>query len=146
MLPLVAKIRDVIKTADKVVKPDIAYKLTLMNPSAPSMIALPKIHKANIPMRPIINYKTAPSYKLSKYLKTILKDTIDLENKHTIDNTMHLVNRLDDVEITENTRLVSFDIKDLYPSIPVTDTINIIHRTLLKKSKDNEFSKQLISN
>ena len=38
-----------------------------------------------------------------------------------------------DIPITENTRLVSFDIKDLYTSIPIKDTINILHNKLTKE-------------
>lgn len=137
------KIKEIIRRATRIIKPDISHTLTMMNPSAPSMIALPKIHKPNTPMRPIINYKSAPSYKLSKYIKTVLKDTLDLEYKHTITNTTELINKLENVKITENTKLVSFDVKDLYPSIPVTDTLNIVHKTLVNKTKNTELAIQL---
>lgn len=136
-------IKEAVKRATKIIGPDMTQSLTLMNPSAPSMIALPKIHKENIPMRPIINYKSAPSYKLSKYLRTILKDKLDLTHKHTIANTEELIEKMKTVRITENSRLVSFDIKDLYPSIPIAETVKIMHRTLIEKTRDVELTTQL---
>ena len=38
-----------------------------IRPSAPTLQALPKIHKEDIPIRPIINYRNTPAHKLAKY-------------------------------------------------------------------------------
>ena len=53
---------------------DIAYGLTKNNPSPPVMKALPKIHKQNIPIRPVINCINSPNYKVSKLITKILKE------------------------------------------------------------------------
>ena len=42
----------------------VAYGLTNNNPSPPVMKALPKIHKQNIPIRPVINCINSPNYKV----------------------------------------------------------------------------------
>ena len=35
-----------------------------INPKAPAFRGLPKLHKPNIPIRPLINHTTAPSYNV----------------------------------------------------------------------------------
>ena len=42
-------------------------------PQPPKLYGLPKLHKSNIPMRPIVSFCGSPTYELSKYLTTILK-------------------------------------------------------------------------
>lgn len=71
------KIKQVIKKANRIIDPKETYALTLINPYAPPMIAMPKIHKPGTPKRPKINQKSEPSYKLSKHPKTILNINID---------------------------------------------------------------------
>lgn len=34
---------------------------------------LPKLHKPNVPLRPIIDFSRSPLYKLSRYLSALLK-------------------------------------------------------------------------
>jgi hypothetical protein len=43
-----------------------------MNPKAPSLKAATKLHKSNIRIRPIINWKNAPAYELAKQLTKTL--------------------------------------------------------------------------
>ncbi|XP_036317568.1 uncharacterized protein LOC118732541, partial [Rhagoletis pomonella] len=124
-----------IKKSTTIIKDNLPYRLTLMNPSVPPLIALPKTHKPGTPMRPIINYKSAPGYRLSKHLKTLLKDSLDLRNKYTITNTTELIEKMKSLKINENTKFVSFDIKDLYPSIPTIETIKTVQEILMGKMK-----------
>ncbi|XP_036347364.1 uncharacterized protein LOC118756725, partial [Rhagoletis pomonella] len=138
-----ATIKETIKKATKIIKPNQIHTLTIMNPSAPPMNALPKIHKLGTPMRPIINHRSAPSYKLSKHLKTILKDNLRLPNKYTISNTTELIEKIKDSAITMDTKLVSFDIKDLYPSIPITETIDIVFKILIEKTGNREIAVEI---
>ena len=39
-----------------------------MNPAAPTIRGMIKIHKADAPIRPVINWRNAPAYKLAKML------------------------------------------------------------------------------
>ncbi|XP_036317494.1 uncharacterized protein LOC118732468, partial [Rhagoletis pomonella] len=130
-----AAVKNTIKKSTTIIKDNLPYRLTLMNPSVPPLIALPKTHKPGTPMRPIINYKSAPGYRLSKHLKTVLKDSLDLRNKYTITNTTELIEKMKSLKINENTKFVSFDIKDLYPSIPTIETIKTVQEILMGKMK-----------
>ena len=63
------EIRQVIKQADLVIDKSNNYCFLNLNPSSPKLRASTKIHKMNYPIRPIVNYKTAPAYKLKKKIK-----------------------------------------------------------------------------
>lgn len=39
----------------------------------PSFYGLPKIHKTDIPLTPVVDYINSPTYNLSRYLAKILK-------------------------------------------------------------------------
>jgi hypothetical protein len=48
------------------------WKYMNVNPTAPNLLATIKLHKPNIPTRPVINWKNASSYELAKHLtKTV---------------------------------------------------------------------------
>ena len=42
-------------------------------PQPPKLYGLPKLHKPNIPMRPIVSFCGSPTYQLSKCLTNVLK-------------------------------------------------------------------------
>ena len=46
-------------------------------PQPAKLYGLPKLHKPNVPMRPIVSFCGSPTYELSKYLTTILKPLTD---------------------------------------------------------------------
>jgi len=55
-------------------------------PQPPKLYGLPKLHKPNIPMRPIVSLCGFPTYQLSKYLTTVLKHLTD-ESRHKLQST-----------------------------------------------------------
>ena len=50
-------------------------------PQPSKLYGLPKLHKPNIPMRPIVSFCGSPTYQLSKYLTNVLKPLTD-ESRH----------------------------------------------------------------
>ena len=44
------------------------YRLRSFVPQPPKLYGLPKLHKPNVPMRPIVSFCGSPTYQLSKYL------------------------------------------------------------------------------
>ena len=54
--------------------------------STTKFYGLPKIHKENMPLRPIVSLPGSPMYELSKYLATILQPLVKT-SPHTINNT-----------------------------------------------------------
>uniref|UniRef100_A0A1B6CKL9 Reverse transcriptase domain-containing protein n=1 Tax=Clastoptera arizonana TaxID=38151 RepID=A0A1B6CKL9_9HEMI len=105
-----------------------------MNPTAPPLRGLPKVHKPDIPIRPLVNYTTAPSYKLAKKLETILKSQIVLEHNYSVKNSHELVNEIKNMEIKPHQILASFDVVNLYTNVPVTETVALVKDNLEKHS------------
>jgi len=93
-----------------------------------------KLHKTDIPIRPVIDNRTAPAYKLARYLTKILDQHIPLNNYFNVTNSTNLANELTKLEIHENHKMVSFDIKDLYVNIPTDEILNIVKSKLLKNN------------
>ena len=90
------------------------------------------MHKTDIPVCPVINNRTAPAYKLARYLIKILDQYISLNNYFNVTNSTNLANDLTKLETHENHKMISFDIKDLYVYTPLDENLNIIKSKLLK--------------
>ena len=87
-------------------------------PQPPKLYGLPKLHKPNIPMRPIVSFCGSPTYELSKYLTTILKPLTN-ESRHKLQSTETFIDAIKTVQIPDDHKLVSFDVKSLFTSIPL---------------------------
>jgi hypothetical protein len=91
------------------------------------------LHKVGIPIRPVINNRTAPAYKLAKHLTQTLNQYIELQNQYVFTNSTNLAIDLTTFEIHENHSLITFDIKALYVNIPVTEILSIIKKEIASK-------------
>lgn len=109
-------------------------KLYPMNPQTPLLYGLPKIHKANIPIRPVVSYSNSPAYKLASWLNHIILSLTNFSSKYSVNNTFQFTNRLKDIFIPENSMLVSFDVKNLFPSIPPEDCIRLLRKLLFDRT------------
>ena len=88
----------------------------------------PKIHKSNIPLRPILAAYNTPSYKLAKWLVRSLSGlTI---NENTLKNTYDLCDKICHLNNSNNMYFASFDIESLFTNIPLEETIKIIIESL----------------
>ena len=64
----------------------------------------------------------------------MLYQYISLNNYFNVTNSTNFANDLTKLEIHENHKMISFDIKDLYVNIPIDETLNIIKSKLLKNN------------
>jgi len=60
------EVRNTIKESNTLIPKDSKWKYINLNPSAPSIKELIKLHKPGQPIRPVVNWHNAPAYKLSK--------------------------------------------------------------------------------
>ena len=82
-----------------------------MNLQTPKLYSLFKIHKINHPIRPVVSFTTAPSYKLSKCLINIIVFNTKFKSKFGIKNSLELINNINDMHIPNNAILLSLDVK-----------------------------------
>lgn len=98
-------------------------------PSISQFYALPKIHKLNTPLRPIISNINCVSYNLSKWLANNLKFLIGNISSSHIKNSLHFKQTIKDIDFT-NLLPVSFDVISLFTNVPVNFTLNLLESFL----------------
>ncbi|XP_044752692.1 uncharacterized protein LOC123312368 isoform X1 [Coccinella septempunctata] len=105
-----------------------------MNPTTPLLYCLPKIHKPNCPVRPIVSFTGSPASKLSHMFSTFLPSCLKFESTFSIKNSLELSSRLVNFTIPSDCMLVSFDVVNLFPSIPPDECLEIVRQLLFEKS------------
>jgi hypothetical protein len=86
-----------------------------------------KIHKEDSPIRPIVNRRNAPAYKLAKMLAKKLQTFVPLPYTFNVKNTTHLINDLSEIPYDQKLKLASFDITNMYTNIPTSELFNITY-------------------
>nr|XP_054754438.1 uncharacterized protein LOC129260495 [Lytechinus pictus] len=77
-----------------------------------------KIHKADIPLRPIVSCVSSFAYNTSKYLADILAPLVG-SNGHAVHNSASFVDFLRSETIQEHEVMVSFDVVSLFTNVPI---------------------------
>jgi hypothetical protein len=114
-----------------------------MNPDAPNIRGLPKVHNEGCPIRPIINWQSAPAYKLAKHLNQLIQLYIPLPNAFNIKNPAQLIEDLLEIPYKQRMKLVYFDIENMYPNIPFKELIHIIKKTSDANQFDDKITEEL---
>ena len=100
------------------------YNQLFTSGSSPGIIyGKPKIHKPNIPLRPILSSINTPSYNLCKFLVPHLDHLT--KNEHTVSDSFTFAKYIQSLNLP-NCFMTSFDITNLFTNIPVHETCNII--------------------
>ena len=97
--------------------------------SAPQMYGLPKVHKDGTPMRPIVSTIGSPSYKLAKELTRILTPLAG-NTMHAMKNSMSFVDRIHEIGIEPQDRIISFNVTNLFMQIPVDEALRVVEERL----------------
>ena len=92
--------------------------LNIRNPTEDRFYLLPKIHKNNIPGRPICSSINHPTSNISKFVNEHIKKYVP-KTKSYLGDTQHFISRLKQLGcISENVLLVTLDVSSLYTNIP----------------------------
>lgn len=83
----------------------------------PRIYGTPKIHKKDIPLRPIVDSIGSVTYNLSKALVEIIKPLLG-QTKHHCQNLKQLVKELNDIKIESDEILISHDVISLFTKTP----------------------------
>jgi len=137
-------VQKALQQCDRIINKRQIKRLIQKNPAPPTLNALLKLHKPNIPIRPVINNRNVPTYKTAKRLNIVLNNHPQFDNQYTTINSNTLINDLIKLKINNKHRLLTLDIKDLYVNIPIKETIDIT-RTQLLMNNDRQTTNQLIA-
>lgn len=103
--------------------------LKASNSSCPVFYGLPKIHKPEIPIRPICDYRKSPVYKLGFYLNKIFKSMTQKSN-FSLHNTYQFASEIKNYQIPDGYTMTSFDVVSLFTKVPLEDTLEYIKKRL----------------
>ena len=95
----------------------------------PKFYGLPKIHKRETLLRPIVSSKGTVNYNTSKELANILKPLVGWTSHH-LKNTKDFIDQIKDIKLLPDETIISYDIKALFTSVPIQPVINIIKKKL----------------
>jgi hypothetical protein len=133
---------------DQLITKETHIKLLPKNKILPKLFGKPKIHKENIPMRPIISYNNSFLWELGETIAPDLKELNKYNNKHNIRNSTELINLTKNVYIPNDCILVSYDIVSMFTSIPhnlilenVTNAFNNLNNNNILKFNRNSIIK-----
>ena len=79
---------------------------------------LPKVHKDNCPLRPIVSCVNCPTYNMSKIFKKILNDSLP-KLRSFIKNSLSFRDTIIKNQIPNNYIMVSLDVTSLFTNIPI---------------------------
>lgn len=118
------------------------WKLLVSNPRCPQLYGLPKTHKAGNKMRPVVSNINAPTEKMAKWL---VKEFNNFRKpfSFSVKNTLDFVDRVKNVVVPDGFILVSFDVKALYPSVPLGSALNSLNEWIEDQNIDNVEKKML---
>ena len=109
---------------------------TTANP--PLLFGQPKVHKANMPLRPIVSCRNTIFSALTKECGRILGPLVG-KTRHHIKDSVDLVGRLRVKIIPPNYSLCSFDLVDMYTNIPQEPTLELVREKL---TNDRDLNKR----
>lgn len=95
----------------------------------PHLYGLPKIHKPDIPLRPITSSRGSPTSSLARFLLKIIRPLTG-KNPSFVKNSAHFVDILRSTTVDPEDRFVSFDVESLYTNVPLEESLEIIKKTL----------------
>ena len=118
---------DVVKKTDTI-DIQLYYRLRCRVPQSAKLYGLPKLHKPNIPMRPIVSFCGSPTYQLSKHL-TNNREPLTDKSRHKLQSTDNFIDAIKTIQTPDDHKLVSFDIKSLQLALDCTKTTINNHTT-----------------
>ncbi|XP_069992340.1 uncharacterized protein [Penaeus vannamei] len=101
--------------------------------SLPGMLyGLPKIHKPDVPIRPILSALKTFNYSLAKFLVPILKPITTSE--YSVHNSFDFAKQMSKISLENHVIMASFDIQSLFTNIPLKEIMDICTNRLFENT------------
>ena len=95
----------------------------------PKFYGLPNVHKTGMPLRLIVTSIGTVTYETSKELSRIMKPLVG-RSPHQVQNNKEFIQQLDDIKLRSDDIIMSYDVKALFTSVPITPALKIIKKHL----------------
>ena len=116
------------------------------DPLPPRMYGTIKAHKPekNYPMRIVVSTIGTPTYGISEYIVKFVQHTLN-KNKTRLKNSQSFVREAKDWDICPDEIQVSYDVVNLYPSVPLKEATSVILDLLNSDTELKQHTKLTIS-
>lgn len=114
---------ELIKT--KCIEPLTGKKLKCATGVFPKIYFLPKIHKDNVPLRPIVSCVGSSTYNLSKFLANLLTNAF-VKDEYYVKNSFQFLQSITNIVLPEGYILVSLDVISLFTNVPIDLVVECI--------------------
>ena len=114
---------------------DTIYKrMYYTGASSPKLYGLPKIHKKNNPLRPIVSCRGSVTYGVAKELARILKPLTG-NTIHHVNNSSEFADDIKKIKLEKGECIISYDVSALLTSIPVQSVRKVTKKKLEQDTK-----------
>lgn len=136
---LIKRVEKVIRECGSVLNGEERH-VRMPNPCIPRMKCLPKIHKDGKEMREIIASTNAPTQNIAKWLLRKFQQMEKQPSTHSIKNYKEFITRAQTMQdLGVDDLMVSFDVKALYPSVPVMEALGYLEDWLMEQNTDTQW-------
>lgn len=101
------------------IQAEIARDLMIYNAVPARFYGLPKIHKPQLSLRPIISSLNCPNAKIAKFITDILTNSYNKDNTYFVSDSFHFASLINEFKIPEGFVLASLDVVSLFSNIPL---------------------------
>ena len=95
----------------------------------PRLYGVPKLHKKDIPLRPILSMVKSPQHQIARFLNKLLEPVLQHFSKYIVKDSFKFVDELKLLK-ARGTFLSSFDVKSLFTNVPLNEVIHVCADTL----------------
>ncbi len=78
---------------------------------------LPKVHKPDVPLHPIVSFVSSPMYALSEFLASLLAPIVGLSDSH-VRSSQQFAQFITNQNVPDSEVLVSLDVVSLITRVP----------------------------
>ena len=134
--PLLQKEKELETLVRKILPKSIADALCPKGTRLAHLYGLPKTHKEQLAVQPILSATNTYNYSLAKWLDSKLKPLSC--NQYTVTDTFRFTDEVRGFEIKNGEILVSYDVTSLFTNVPLEETIQILAEKAFAQDWFNE--------